>query len=202
MPSEHLVIVWVTGMINFCPVILPSFTFYMPSKPTKMCVTLLNKSKCHQHLGIVLQIKILKCFTFGNVLSSAIALKLLSTMICSYINSAGLSFTRLQLNHDSGFNSYAWRNGMFLHDTFACFWARCSSLCLSLWQMTHLLLTSKLSSTCGWTLLRVIFLSVKLSCVPWGINISLTFSPSFYSGSVVSLSRSFKTIYDITIYVL
>lgn len=94
-------------MINFCPVILPSFTFYMPSKPTKMCVTLLNKSKCHQHLGTVLQIKILKCFTFGNVLSSAIALKLLSTMVCSNINSAGLSFTRLQLNHDSGFNSYA-----------------------------------------------------------------------------------------------
>lgn len=50
-----------------------------------MCVTLLNESKCHQHLGTMLQIKIIKCFTFGNVLYSAAALKLLSTMISSYI---------------------------------------------------------------------------------------------------------------------
>lgn len=109
-------------------------------------------------------------------------------------NSAGLSFTRLQLSLDSGSNSYTWRNGMFLHDIFAFFWARCSSIGLRLWQTTHLFLTSKLSSTCGWTLFTVILFFCLLSFpVFWGINIPLTFSPSFYSGSVASLSRSFWT---------
>lgn len=60
-----------------------------------MRVTLLNKSKCHQHLGTVLQIKILKCFAFGNVLSSAIALKLLSTMICSHIKQCRVIFHKV-----------------------------------------------------------------------------------------------------------
>lgn len=83
--SEHLVILWLAVWLIFCPIILSSYTFHMHSKPRWMWHSLNAASAYfHQHLGTVLQIKIFKCFTFGNV----DLLKLLSTIIYSYINSA------------------------------------------------------------------------------------------------------------------
>lgn len=57
-----------------------------------------------------------------------IALKLLFTMMHSYINSSWLSYMKLQLNHNRGHNSYHGRNGMLFAWAFFVFFEQGANL--------------------------------------------------------------------------